>query len=358
MKRIHTKIAHLALLSVASLVAATACSTNSTSTPSASPSPPKTPHAVVLVSGLDTQTPFTTPTQACTQGLPAGNSLTALRQSLISAGNQVFTAPSQNGPGQVTSTVGFAPSSTCPPPLPTNMTINTTAGIDAGGASLTTFLSYLKTTYGVDTVDFVGHSMGGLFSTSAVKQVKAQSLPIKIRSLTTLSTPWTGAYPADYTVGKLPLSACLGESFCKTVLTGYKSLSEAEGPAGAATQITTDKLMGPKGWNSQLGDALNGIPVTLIGGDYFRKADGRPAVWPNDAIVAAQSSLATAISDKEIAHRSCMTRPDVHTITLADQLKLGWNSAITWDPDVLAAVNAAVKDAESALGALNRQGCP
>ncbi len=309
----------------------------------------------MLVSGLDTQTPFTTSTQACAQGLAAGNSLTALRQSLIAAGNQVFTAPAQNGPGEVTSTTGFAPSSDCPPPLSADMTINTTAGIDAGGTSLTNFLAYLKKTYGVETVDFVGHSMGGLFSATSIKQVKASSLPIKVRSLTTLSTPWTGAYPADYTVGKLTLSACKADAFCQTVLTGYKALSQGEGPTGAASAITADKL---KGWNSQLGDALNGIPVTLIAGNHFTKAGGLPNVWPNDAIVATQSSLATGITDQEIAHRSCLIRPDVHTITLADQLKLGWNSAITWDPDVLAVVNAAVSDADTALATPNRRGCP
>ena len=56
---------------------------------------------------------------------------------------QVYTAPAQAGPGQVTSTTGLGASSGCPAALPSEVTIDTTAGIDAGGAQLAAFLSYL-----------------------------------------------------------------------------------------------------------------------------------------------------------------------------------------------------------------------
>lgn len=83
--------------------------------------------AVVLVSGLATQTPYTTTTEKCATGLSAGNSVSALRDSLVAAGQQVFTAPAQIGPGEVTSTAGIGPSSGCPAPLPAALTIDTTA---------------------------------------------------------------------------------------------------------------------------------------------------------------------------------------------------------------------------------------
>jgi hypothetical protein len=54
---------------------------------------------VVLVSGGDTQTPFTTPTEACRAGKAAGDTWTALRAALLADGYAVFTAPAMNGPG-------------------------------------------------------------------------------------------------------------------------------------------------------------------------------------------------------------------------------------------------------------------
>jgi hypothetical protein len=95
---------------------------------------------VVLVSGLATQTPYTTTTDKCAKGLSAGNSVSALRDSLIASGNQVYTAPAQIGPGDVTSTAGIGPSSQCPPPLPADLIIDATAGIDQGGKHLAAFL--------------------------------------------------------------------------------------------------------------------------------------------------------------------------------------------------------------------------
>lgn len=347
------------------LIAATICGLaalvmtgcgNGSSSDSASPTP--NGHAVVLVSGLATQTPYTTPTQACKQGLAAGNSLTALRASLLSDGNQVFTAPAQTGTTQVTSTTGLGASSDCPTPLPATMTINTTTGIDAGGESLTRFLTYLNQTYHIDTVDFVGHSMGGLFATAATKDVKAQNLPITIRSLTTLGTPWTGAYPADYAAGKLKMSACFNQPTCVQTLTDYKKLAQAQGAKGAASAISSLALQGKNGWTTQLGDTFKDIPVTLIGGNRFVHPGGSPQVWPNDSVVALNSALASTLNDQAIPHRSCLSRPDVHTTGIAAALQLPWTYSITWDPQVMTAVNNAVKDADNAMSTPNRQGCP
>ena len=52
--------------------------------------------AVVIMSGGGAVSPFTTPTQACSSDdgfLEAGNTDTALRESLLAAGKQVYTAP-------------------------------------------------------------------------------------------------------------------------------------------------------------------------------------------------------------------------------------------------------------------------
>lgn len=183
--------------------------------------------------------------------------------------------------GEVTSTVGIGPSSDCPTPLPATLTIDTTAGIDQGGEHLAAFLNYLHTQHGVTAVQLVSHSMGGLFSRSAIGQIGPRPGGLEIRSLTALSTPWTGAFPADYAEGKLPLSACAGERTCLQVMTDYKAkLSDVEGPQGAANAIGTSDLQGPTGWNVAQGTDLADIPVTLIGGDHFARSGGSPRSGP------------------------------------------------------------------------------
>lgn len=311
-----------------------------------SPSPAASEgHAVVLVSGLATQTPYTTTNAKCTTGLSAGDSVSALRDSLVAAGNNVYTAPAQAGPGLVQSTSGVAASSGCPPPLPADLTIDTTAGLDQGGAHLAAFLTYLHDHEGVTTVDLVGHSMGGLFARGAIGDGAGQAGGVKVRSLITLSTPWTGTFPADYAEGVLPLSVCGTEQFCLKVLPDYKAkLSVPEGPQGAANVIGTRDLQGPNGWNVAQGNDLAGIPVTLIGGDRFSRPGGVPSVWPNDGIVSKSSALAEGIAGEPLTIRSCLVRPDVHTIGLAAELGLPWTASVTWDPVVLAAVTKAVAE--------------
>ncbi len=324
------------------------CGASPAPSPSATSSSPgptsdaKGSRAVVLVSGLATQTPFTTSQEACGDGLSAGDSVSALRDELVRFGEQVFSAPAQIGVGQVTSTTGLGASADCPPALPARLTIDTTADIDAGGIRLTRFIDYLHRTYGIQTVDLVGHSMGGLFARAAIGDL--QGGEVSVRSLTTLSTPWTGTFPADYAAGDLPLSACEGQSTCEQVVQDYKQkLADSEGPDGAANVITTSALQGRTGWNRKQGDDLAGVPVTLIAGDHYRLPGGRAALWPNDALVAARSALARGIAGATLEVRACLVRPDVHTIGIAEQAGLPWTDAITWDPQVLDAVKGSVR---------------
>lgn len=258
----------------------------------------------------------------------------AIRDTLVADGRQVFTAPAQDSDGEVTETVAPGPSSECPPALPASVTIDTTSGIDEGGARLASFVRLLHERYGVRSVHFVGHSMGGLFARSATGLLDGSA--VTVRSLTTLGTPWTGAYPADYSTGALPLSACGQDEGCRTVLADYESkLAQPEGPQGAASAITTARLQGARGWNVAQGDDLADVPVTLIAGDHYRLSGGSPRVWPNDSVVARDSALARGIEGQPLRIRRCLVRPDVHTIGLAEQAGLPWTDALTWDPVVL-----------------------
>ncbi len=155
-------------------------------------------HAVVIVSGGDATSPFTTGDQACATGLAAGNTDTAIREYLLKQGYQVFTSPAMAGRGQVTDQTGFGPFGVCPVTLPENMTVNSTGSIDTAGEHLARFLNYLHTDKGIDDVDLVGHSMGGLYSRAAIRVLTTTNSPVHVRSLTTIGTPWQGSYLSDY----------------------------------------------------------------------------------------------------------------------------------------------------------------
>jgi triacylglycerol lipase len=167
--------------------------------------------AVVVVSGGGSVSPFTTQSQACTTGLAASATDTAIREHLLKQGYQVYTAPMTAGPGPVTDNTGFGAFGNCPVTLPEIMTIDTTRDVDLGGEHLARFLTYLHTEKGVNEVDLIGHSFDGMWSRAAIHVLSAISSPVRIRSLTTLGTPWQGVYLADFDSGAPSLSDCLGD---------------------------------------------------------------------------------------------------------------------------------------------------
>lgn len=314
--------------------------------------------AVVIVSGGDATTPYTGPDQACKTGLAAGNTDTALREYLLSKGYTVYTSPAMAGRGQVVDQTGFGPFGVCPVTLPENMTVDSTGSIDTAGEHLARFLTWLHTDKGVDEVDFVGHSMGGLYSRAAIRVLASTNSSLKVRSLTTIGTPWQGSYLSDYANGLIPLSDCKGDTFCETAMKGM--LDEVKRlMAGSGREVNQAFLMGKDGWNEYQSGVLDKIPVVLIGGKKFTK-DGpvNPAVWPNDGLVALQSALAKNISDPVLPHRRCHTFDDTHSIYVSNLAGLDQKTALTWDPQVLETVHKAIDDAPKALDAPNREGCP
>jgi len=280
--------------------------------------------AVVLVTGGALRTPFTTPTEACNDGagfLAAGSTYTALREYLLEKGKQVFTAPSMDGWGIVKepseSTVG--PFADCPPQLPESMTITSTGDWNAGGERLARFLGYIRSQYGITDVDLVGHSNGGMWSRAAIKILKDTNSSIKVRSLITISTPHTGSTASRFHAGEIDIQACVGVAFCETSVKGWAELVDAM-DKGLSAENTVRFTSGPGGWNSAQGDALNGIPVTLLGGTYFQASDGDPTLWPYDGSVALFSAWAQDVSSDIIPWRTCWQASLVHWI--------GWSGRV------------------------------
>ncbi|AQT83010.1 hypothetical protein B1R94_21825 [Mycolicibacterium litorale] len=319
--------------------------------------------AVVIVSGGDATSPFTTPDQACATGLAAGNTDTALREYLLGKGYAVYTSPAIAGRGQVVDQTGFGPFGVCPVTLPENMTVNSTGSIDTAGEHLARFLNWLHTDKGVTDVDFVAHSMGGLYSRAAIRVLTSTNAPVKVRSLTTLGTPWQGSYLSDYGNGLMPLTECLGDKLCESAMKAFSDEIKRT-VAGSGREVNQAFLMGKDGWNEFQSGVLDKIPVVLIGGKRFSPektgGDGKvnPAVWPNDGLVALQSALAKDISDPVLPHRRCYTFDDTHSIYVSNLAGLDWKTALTWDPQVLDTVHQAIENAPKALEGPNREGCP
>ena len=342
-----------------SAVAAVAASTLLAGCHSKSTDPQKRPasQAVVIVSGGDATSPFTTPDQACSTGLAAGNTDTAIREYLLKQGYAVYTSPAIAGRGQVVDQTGFGPFGICPVTLPETMTVNSTGSIDTAGEHLARFLNYLHTEKGVTDIDFVAHSMGGLYSSAAIRVLTSTSSPLHIRSLTTIGTPWQGSYLSDYANDTIPLTDCLGDTFCENAMKAMKD-EVLRLMAGSGREVNQAFLMGKNGWNEFQAGVLDKIPVVLIGGKKFTKpGQVNPAVWPNDGLVALQSALAKDVSDPVLPHRRCYTFDDTHSIFVSNTAGVDWNTALTWDPQVLDVLHKAIEDAPKALDGANREGC-
>lgn len=314
--------------------------------------------AVVIVSGGDATSPFTTPDAACATGLAAGNTDTALREYLLNQKYTVYTSPAMAGRGQVVDQTGFGAFGVCPVTLPENMTVDSTGSIDTAGEHLARFLNWLHTEKGVTDVDFVAHSMGGLFSRAAIRVLTTTNAPVKVRSLTTIGTPWQGSYLSDFANGIVPLTDCLGDKFCESAMTTFKA-RVLQLMAGSGREVNKAFLMGKGGWNEFQSGVLDQIPVVLIGGKKFSAPAGQanPAVWPNDGLVALQSALAKDIGDPVLPHRRCFTFDDTHSIFVSNAAGLDWKVALTWDPQVFEVVHKAIEDAPKALDGPNREGC-
>ena len=144
--------------------------------------------AIVLVSGLSSTTPFSTPARACAgkEGTSWGIS-GGIAPALRRAGFKVFTVPVRKG--------SSSPPAPCGKPVPGASTwLNSTGDDDANGAALNRFLAFLHRAYRIDVVTLVGHSDGGVWSRSAIATHTGAPA---IQGLVALGSPFIGSPVAD-----------------------------------------------------------------------------------------------------------------------------------------------------------------
>ena len=321
--------------------------------------PAKEVRAVVLMSGGAAVSPFTTPDKACTTGLAAGNTDTALREFLLKQGKLVYTAPASDTWGVVTEPdpSSFGAFGNCPLVLPEQLTVMSSGDIDSSAQRLARFVMYLHDSYGLTDVDFVGHSNGGLFVRGAIRILEQTKAPVTIHSLTMIGTPNVGAFPTAYATGSIGLDACAGNAFCIGFNSAWLKYA-GRMDKGLNAEDTKRFLLGKGDWNEAQAGYLDNIPVTMLGGSNWTNAAGDPSLWPYDGIVPVASAHAVGVSDAVIPHRACWSAPLTHSIFVSDYAKLDWNTALTWNTAALARVNAAIDSADSALSQPNREGCP
>ncbi len=300
--------------------------------------------AVVVVSGGAANSPFTTPTRACGGGQPAGSTDSGLREALLAAGFAVYTSPARAGRGVADEDLDFQGYTEPPEVLPEELTVNSVGTIDVAGQHLAAFLAHLARTDGMTAVDLVAHSMGGLFCRAAIRVLRDAGHPLQVTSLITLGTPWTGSYAADIASGDLLRSTVSADPITNAIIDDFLLLVSST-PDGAATEVTTRHLCGPDGWNARQAGVLDGIPVTIVAGDYFQLDAGDSRAWPHDGLVTRASAMAEGLAPEVVQPRAVHLFPDVHSIFFAEPFGLPWEHALTWDPNVFAVVTGAILDA-------------
>lgn len=310
--------------------------------------------AVVLVSGTAATTPFTTPTRACRRGYSAGNTWAFLRDYLVQRGYQVYTAPASVGGGvvQETSNEYDGPFADCPRQLPGSMTINGIGSVDQSAANLARFIRYLGEVHGVRSVDIVGHSLGGYIGRAGIRELRYNRVPVLVRSYATLGSPWDGAMLADPLDPADPLSACDGLPVCRGFLGALLPIP------GIDILVANLALENAPVWNHYQRGALDGIPVTLVGGAQFTKEGGLSSKWPNDGAIQLRSALGAETPDAVLPHRRCHQFPMTHSLFVSLASGLPADTALTWSAAVGDVLARSFADADRALRMPNRIGCP
>ena len=287
-------------------------------------------------------------------GYAAGNTDTFMREQLLAAGFDVYTSPAMVGGGQVVDQPGEGgPFGDCPPQLPADLTVDSTADPSMEGKKLADFLRYLHDTQGVDEVHLVGHSMGGIHSRVAIAELAASGDGPKVVSLSTVGTPWEPVMIADFAPGQDPAVACDGNRAC--LVFQEAALGSPAIVAGALPFLQKPRFVT---WTQAQAGVLDGIPVTMVGGTYFTKDGGSPGIWPNDGGVQIDQALAKSVPEAILPIRTCVSLPDTHSIFVAAMEKQPDSTALTWDPRTTDAIIAQVKAAAAGTATENRAGCP
>lgn len=314
---------------------------------------PEEKRVAVMVSGVGSISPYTTPTEACEAGLSAGSTDAYVRDYLIAEGIDVYTAPVMMGPVEVVSSATLeegGPFGDCPQQLSPDLTIDSIGSVFTGGEHLAAFINYLNEEYGVTEVDLIAHSLGGIFTRNGIKALQDDGSPVTVRSLTTIGSPWEPVMlavpPYD------PENACDGSEICKEVLGMLIPIEPVRQIVDFFQPESFDA------WTNDQEGVLNDIPVTLIAGTYFTKEAGRADKWPNDGYVQYSAATARSVPESVLPIRACFVQPYTHSPFTSALVGDTPESAITWNDQTGQIVANAIRTAGTDKQLPNRLGCP
>lgn len=314
---------------------------------------PEGKRVAVMVSGVGSISPFTTPSEGCESGLSAGSTDAYVRDYLLAEGIDVYTAPVMMGPVEVSPSATLeegGPYGDCPQQLSPDLTIDSIGSVFTGGEHLAAFINYLNEEYGVTEVDLIAHSLGGIFTRNGIKTLQENSSPVTVRSLTTIGSPWEPVMlavpPYD------PENACDGSEICKEVLGMLIPIEPVRQIVDFFQPESFDA------WTNDQEGVLDDIPVTLIAGTYFTKEAGRADKWPNDGYVQYSAATARSVPDSVLPIRSCFVQPFTHSPFTSALVGDTPESAITWNDQTGQIVANAIRVAGTDKQLPNRLGCP
>lgn len=330
---------------------------------------PQVPRALVIVSGGAANSPFTTPWQACQAPQPcnpagslfstcnwkAGSTDSGLREYFLSKGYSVFTSPAFSGleaSVQDPSPGGYV--NCAHPPLPQYMTVNNVGDLDSAGYALANFLLYLQRTYGTKEVDIVAHSMGGLFSRGAMRVLRSMGNPLKVRSLSTLGTPWAGVYFSDFIFGDAGMpgvvnrSACQNDTACLGNAQTFTQMAWQEFSIGPDAQANTVYL---PHWDMEPANqhVLDDVKVLLFAGGWFKapQAPWNPNVFPNDGLPSTYSAIAASVTNVTLPRRNVMVNmtfdDNLHSAFFCQMFNQPLIQALTFNPVVYDTIHSVLQ---------------
>lgn len=314
---------------------------------------PQSNRVAVIVSGVASVSPFTTPTGSCTSDLSAGATDSFIKDYLEEASIPVFTAPVMAGPGEVPGALTDdqgGPYANCPTQLSADLTVDSTNSVDIAGKRLAAFISYLHTEYGVDQVDLIAHSLGGIFTRNAIRELQHSSSPVEVMTLTTIGSPWESPIMAN--TSHDPAVACDGFELCEGFMNELVAVPSIQ---NILIFLAPENM---NQWTQEQKGVLDNIAVTLIAGTYFTKTAGDEAKWPNDGFIQYSAATARNVSNKVLPQRACFTQPFTHSVYTSRFAGDVPDSAITWNEQTGLIILNAIRTAHTPRESINRLGCP
>lgn len=246
--------------------------------------------AVVLVSGFNTSTPFSTPACAIAGRGSTWDQATGPAATLTAAGLPVFTAPVANG-GQSAPASCLGGQNTPDIPSDGSTVIDSNGELAANQSALVAFLQFLNQSYGITHVAIVGHSDGGLWSRAAITQLRDDGSPVTVDSLTTVGTPHLGSFGADLAVAIAADGGSCNDLSGLEYAVCIASYQAVQAIFAGLGQDVIEELS--SSWLSQWNPTTSiGCSVTTLGGDYVGWDLGVGTYYSaNDGIVGQASAL-------------------------------------------------------------------